>query len=104
MTARTTIYRVAGTIGADLVTEFEGINLTDRTVTFVMRLQTGGAIEKVANIIDAALGLVNIVWDAGDLVAGTHAAEWKIETPGPPAEVTFFPAEASMAIIVREQV
>ena len=46
MTTCAAIYRVAGDAGADLYSEFEGVDLTDKTVSMTVRYDSGGELNK----------------------------------------------------------
>ena len=95
------IYRIAGTTGADLVTEFDGIDLSGKSVSLTMRYQDGGSITKTAVVDDAPNGLCHFVWDPGDLVEGIHYLEYTIVDG---AEVKRYPTEQRLVLIVRAQV
>ena len=102
MTTCNTVYRVAGDYGPDLYSELEGVNLTGKTVSLTVRYEAGGEISKDAVIDDAAVGQFHFVWDATDLVVGTHRMEFVI-VDSAPASVTRLPAESTLALVVRPQ-
>ncbi|MHC4867835.1 MAG: hypothetical protein ACYTEX_27505 [Planctomycetota bacterium] len=103
MTTHTTIYRVAGQVGQDLVTRIEDTDLTGMSVSLTVRYEDGGELTKAATVFDAVNGQFHIVWEATDLVEGVHCAEWTITNAGPPQVVTRFPLQP-IKLIVRAQV
>ena len=100
MTTCHAIYRVEGNVGPDLYTEFEGVDLTDKTVTLTVRYELGGTITKAAVVDDAANGLLHFEWDAGDLVEGSHKIEY-VFVDG--TTTKRYPTESTIALIVRAQ-
>lgn len=101
MTTCFAFYRVAGTTGADLYTEFEGVDLTGKSISVKLRYDYGGSISKPAVLDDAANGRFHIEWTATDLVDGNHRFEFVIVDNG---ETKIYPTESGIALIVRPRV
>lgn len=101
MTTCFAFYRVAGMTGADLYTEFEGVDLTGKSISVKLRYDYGGAVSKTAIVDDAPNGLFHIEWEPTDLVEGEHRLEYVIVDG---LGTRRYPTEATIAMIVRPQV
>jgi hypothetical protein len=102
MTSCIAINRVAGDTGPDLYSEFEGIDLTGKTISLTVRYEQGGELNKPAVIDDASAGTFHFVWDATDLVEGNHKLEYVVTESGG-SIVKRFPTEKTIFLIVRAQ-
>jgi len=100
MTTCTVIHEVEGNTGPGLFTD-AGFDLTAFvSITVTVRYESGGELSKTAIIDDVAAGTFHVVWDALDLVAGTHRIEYVFNTG---TTVTRLPAEKTPVLIVRPQ-
>ena len=101
MTTCAAIYRVAGDAGADLYSEFEGVDLTDKSVSMTVRYESGGELNKEAVIDDATAGTFHFVWAVGDLVEGVHRLEYTLVDG---TSIRRYPSDSTLALVVRAQV
>lgn len=103
----TVIYHVAGDTGADLSTVYRDengnpIDISTMTISFTLRYEDGGEVNRPAVVDDAVNGQFHVEWQLGDIIEGEHQVEYVITDAS--SDVTRLPAGNPIKMVVRPQI
>jgi hypothetical protein len=95
------VYLVADDTAPDLPVRFEGLDLSDYSpINMIIKYSSGGTISRTVTPDGSDSELGHVAWTAGDLIVGTHEAEFEL-TQISDSKILTLPRKYAVQLVIR---